>query len=65
MTAGDPLAAAREIWFEALLDRDLALLFARVQNVHSRIGKAKRAALLARLAAAIPESASGTVTFRA
>lgn len=46
-----------EIWFEAKLDRDLALLFARIQQVHSRIGKARRAALLGRLGEAIADPA--------
>ena len=48
------MSANAETWFEVRIDRDLALLFQRIVNVHSRIGQARRAELRARLAAAIP-----------
>jgi len=48
-----------ETWFEVKIDRDLARLFQRIVNVHSRVGRAKRAELIARLADAIADPASG------
>ncbi len=51
-----------ETWFEVRIDHDLAVLFQRIVNVHSRIGQAKRAELLARLASAIPADLRGEAT---
>ena len=43
-----------ETWFEVKIDPDLARVFQRIVNVHSRIGREKRAELITRLEAAIP-----------
>jgi hypothetical protein len=52
-------AAGEETWFEVKIDRELALLFQRIVNVHSRIGRARRKELLARLALAIGDPEPG------
>ena len=49
-----PSADDAKMWFEAEIDRDLAVLFQRIVLIHAHIGRTRRAELVTRLESAIP-----------